>query len=81
MSTTSIRLDGPAEEALVYLAEEFGMTRSEALRRGIVELADRHRREALRAEAEALAADPDDRAEKARITVVMDSLGAEEDGQ
>lgn len=81
MTTTSFRPDRATQEALAYLARECGITPSEALRRGVVELADRRRRAALRAEAEALAADPDDRAEKARLTALMDTLAAGEDDE
>lgn len=77
MSTTSFRPDPQAEAALVYLENECGMSRSEAIRRGLVELADRRRRAALVAEVARIAEDPADRAEKAAITALMDELALE----
>ncbi len=54
------------------------MSRSEAIRRGLVDLADRRRREGVLAEVAKLARDPDDRAEKAAITALMDELAPED---
>lgn len=74
MATTSFRLDPESEAALRYLEERFGLSRSDAIRRGVVELAERRRREALVAEVEGIAADAADRAEKRAITRWMDAL-------
>lgn len=76
--TTSFRPDPDSEAALRYLEHECGMTRSDALRRGVVELAERHRRAGLAAEVEALAKDPADRREKRAVTQLMDSLAPSE---
>jgi hypothetical protein len=73
-STASFRPDPESEAALRYLEVEFGMSRSEAIRRGLVELAERRRRAALAVEIEALARDATDRKEKRAITRLMDSL-------
>ncbi len=50
------------------------MSRSEAIRNALVELAERHRRAALTAEVASLARDPADRKEKTALTRFMDSL-------
>lgn len=69
----SVRLDDDAQRALRRL-EAAGMSRSEAIRRALMESAARLRdREALRAEVEALEADPDDRAEMLEVADLMAS--------
>jgi Arc/MetJ-type ribon-helix-helix transcriptional regulator len=78
MSPISVRLDEGAEEALAYL-ERHGVARSEAIRRGLTELADRERREEIRRQAAEVAADPEDRAEKQRIMEEMDALAPEDE--
>ncbi|MGH8906235.1 MAG: hypothetical protein ACRD0K_06925 [Egibacteraceae bacterium] len=80
MSTTSFRLDPESEAALRYL-EALGMGRSEAIRRGVVEFAQRHRRAALLAEVSEIAADPQDRAEKAAIMRLMEELAPDESAE
>lgn len=72
----SVRLDGDAEEALELLVES-GLTRSEAIREALVSAAERLRRVALAEEARQLAADADDKAAIAEISVFMDALSAE----
>ncbi len=72
----SIRLDEEATEALRSLTGS-GRTQSEAVRQAIVELARRGRRGDLVAEAKGLSADREDRAEKARVARLMESLRAE----
>jgi Arc/MetJ-type ribon-helix-helix transcriptional regulator len=72
----SVRLDEPAQRALDDLTRG-GRDRSEAVRLALVEASSRHRRAALRAEARALVADEDDRAELAEIGALMESLRAE----
>ena len=69
----SFRTDEGTQEALEYLAER-GLSRSEAIRRALLELAERERRVALRAEVAALAADPRDRAESLRLLAEMDEI-------
>src|SRR5207245_8605669 len=71
----SIRLDEEAQEALRALTGS-GRSQSEAVREAIVELARRGRRGDLVAEAKRLSVDRDDRAEKARVTRLMESLRA-----
>lgn len=71
----SIRLDEEAQEALRALTGS-GRSQSEAVREAIVELARRGRRSDLAAEAKRLSIDRDDRAEKARVARLMESLRA-----
>jgi hypothetical protein len=78
MAPISFRADTAAAEALAYL-EKQGLSRSEAIRRALIELADRQRRELIRREVAEIAADPEDRAEKLRITELMDSLAPEDE--
>lgn len=78
MGMVSFRTDAGTEEALDYLAER-GLSRTDAIRRGLVELAERERRRALRAEVAALAADPEERAESLRIIEEMDAIAPPED--
>lgn len=73
-ATSSFRPDPESAAALEYLETRWGLKRSEAIRRGVIELADRARSKALRAEVEALANDPADREEKRAVTRLMDSL-------
>lgn len=79
VATISFRPDRRVEAALDYL-ERSGMSRSEAIRQGLVDLADRRRRAALVAEVAKLANDAEDRAEKAAITALMDDLAPEDHG-
>lgn len=72
----SVRLDERAERALAEL-EATGMTRSEAVRVGLVDAARRLRdRARLIEEAAALADDVDDRAEAAAVAAMMEDLRA-----
>jgi hypothetical protein len=69
-------LDRRAEEDLALLKNE-GHSDSEAIRIALREAAERRRRKsALRLEAEAAAADPDDVAEARRVRAEMDALAA-----
>jgi Arc/MetJ-type ribon-helix-helix transcriptional regulator len=70
----SVRLDDEAERALAQL-EASGLSRSEAIRRALIEAANRQRRStALAAEAAALESDPDDRAEMRAVAEFMGAL-------
>ena len=72
----SVRLDPAAAKALAELATT-GLSRSEAVRQSLLSAAARLRdRGRLRAEAAALAADRDDRAEVAEVAAIMDDLRA-----
>lgn len=72
----SVRLDDEALKALRRL-EAAGFSRSEAIRRALVDSAARLRdRKALRAEARALERDEDDRREMFEVAAVMESLRA-----
>lgn len=75
MSTAiSVRLDDDAERALAQL-EASGLSRSEAIRRALIEEANRQRRSsALAAEVAALESDPDDRAEMRTVAEFMGVL-------
>lgn len=71
-----MRLDDEALRALRRL-EAAGLTRSEAIRKALVESAARLRtKEALRAEAEALEADEQDRREMLEVAAMMERLRA-----
>jgi predicted transcriptional regulator len=75
-SAISVRLDDEALRALAQL-EATGVSRSEAIRRAIVDSAARlRRRVALAAEVAALEADEDDRAEMLEVATMMESLRA-----
>ena len=75
MSTITIRADEQTERALDELTED-GADRSAAIREAIQEAAQRRRANKLRAEAESLAADSDDRAEAAAVLADMENLRA-----
>jgi len=75
--SVSIRLDAQAQHSLRAL-EASGLTRSEAVRRGLLIAAEQLRRsEAIRQEAEMVAADQRDRQEMLEIATFMESLRAE----
>jgi predicted transcriptional regulator len=72
----SVRLDDEALRALVKL-EATGLSRSMAIRRALVEAAERLRRsESLAAEARELEADDSDRREMLEVAALMESLRA-----
>lgn len=72
----SLRLDDEAFRALSQL-EAAGLSRSEAIRRAIIDSAARlQRRKALAQEVAALEADEDDRREMMEVAAVMESLRA-----
>lgn len=73
----SVRLDDEARRALARL-EATGLTRSQAIRRALVEAAERlERKKGLAEEVAALEADDDDRAEMLEVAAVMESLRAQ----
>jgi hypothetical protein len=73
----SIRLDSEAQRSLRAL-EASGLTRSEAIRKGLTVAADQLRRmEVIRQEAEMVAADQQDRQEMLEIAAFMESFRAE----
>ena len=75
-SAISVRLDPGALRALAQL-EATGISRSEAIRRAILESAARlQRRVALAAEVAALEADEDDRREMLEVAALMESMRA-----
>jgi Arc/MetJ-type ribon-helix-helix transcriptional regulator len=72
----SVRLDDEARRALAEL-EATGITRSEAVRRGLVAAAQRLRdRQRLIDEVAELAEDEQDRAEAAEVAAMMEDLRA-----
>jgi hypothetical protein len=74
--TVQARLDERSEQDLAVLRNE-GRTDSEAIRLALHEAAEaRRRKSALRVEAEAAAADPDDLAEARRVRAEMDAIAA-----
>ena len=76
-SAISVRLDTEALQALAQL-ESTGLSRSEAIRRAIVDSAARLRgRAALAAEVAALEADEGDRREMLEVASFMESMRAE----
>ena len=75
-SAISVRLDSEALRALAQL-EATGLSRSEAVRRAILDSAARlQRRAELAAEAAALEADEDDRRETLEVAAVMEIMRA-----
>jgi predicted transcriptional regulator len=75
MSTITFRYDGEVEQALAELTSD-GRERSQVIREAILTAWHAGQAAALRAEAEALAADPDDRAEARNVLSDMESLRA-----
>ncbi|MGC8514008.1 MAG: hypothetical protein ACP5P1_13405 [Acidimicrobiales bacterium] len=71
----TFRPDADTERALKALTAD-GTLVSEAIRSALVEAAVTRQRRAVRGESEALAADPQDRAEMARVLADMESLRA-----
>lgn len=72
----SVRLDDESYRALRSI-EATGVSRSEAIRRALVEMSQRQRqRAALAAEVAALEADAEDRAEMLEIAAFMETLRA-----
>jgi Arc/MetJ-type ribon-helix-helix transcriptional regulator len=75
-SAISVRLDAESLRALAQL-EATGLSRSEAIRRAILDSAARlQRRAALAAEVAALEADNDDRREMLEVAAVMEIMRA-----
>jgi hypothetical protein len=75
MTAITFRTDDEADRALAELTED-GTSTSAAIRNAIIETARQHRAKRLVAEAEALAADPDDRAEARRVLADLEPLRA-----
>ncbi|WP_029144980.1 hypothetical protein [Microbacterium luticocti] len=74
-ATITFRPDEDARRALDELTAD-GTPTSTAVRNALIEAAGRHAKTRLRAEADALAADPDDRAEVAQVLRDMETLRA-----
>jgi predicted transcriptional regulator len=75
-SAVSVRLDAEALRALAQL-EATGISRSEAIRRAILDSAGRlRRRSELAAEVAALEADDEDRREMLEVAAFMESMRA-----
>jgi predicted transcriptional regulator len=76
-NAVSVRLDAEVQRALRTL-EASGLSRSQAIRKSILDAAAAlRRREALRAEVAALEADEADRREMREVAALMESLRAE----
>ena len=76
-SAVSVRLDDEVQRAL-HTLEASGMSRSEAIRKSILDAATALRRkEAIRAEVAALGADEDDLKEMHEVASFMESLRAQ----
>jgi len=75
MATITFRTDPEVDAALSVLVEG-GRDRSRAIREAILDAARRERAARLRAEAEALAADEQDRAEARAVLEDMESVRA-----
>jgi predicted transcriptional regulator len=72
----SVRLDDEALKALAQL-EAMGLNRSQAIRKAVMDAAERlRRREALAAEVKALEADEADRQEMLEVAALMESMRA-----
>lgn len=73
---TSVRFDDETLRALAHL-EATGLSRSQAIRKAVIDAADRlQRRESLAAEARTLEADEADRLEMLEVAALMESLRA-----
>lgn len=72
MANITFRSDPETDRALAELTAD-GSERSDAIRRALAAQAKRHRQERMRAEAERLAADPEDLAEMRRVREDMES--------
>jgi predicted transcriptional regulator len=75
MATITFRTDEDVDRALIELGAG-ERDRSQVIREAILSAWHRRRAERLRAEAEALAADPNDRAEARAVLADMESLRA-----
>ena len=75
MSTITFRTDAEVDRALADLSAG-ERERSQVIREAIIAAWHRQRDEQLRAEAEAIAADPDDRAEARAVLADLESLRA-----
>lgn len=75
MGSITFRSDQAADAALEELTKD-GVDRSAAIRQALLEAAARRRAQRLRAQAEALANDPDDLAEMRRVQADMAALRA-----
>ncbi|MCW2963981.1 MAG: hypothetical protein JWO17_1233 [Actinomycetia bacterium] len=69
----SVRLDADAQRALERLTER-GVSQSQAIRQALIDADRIARREQVRADAERIGNDPDDRALMAEIREYMDEL-------
>ncbi len=75
-NAVSVRIDGDVQRALLTL-EASGLSRSEAIRKSILDAAAALRRkETLRAEVAALEADEEDVKEMQEVSILMESLRA-----
>lgn len=75
VTIVNVRVDPQTEAALDELTAD-GTTRSEAIRRAILDAAREARSRQLRQESERLRNDPDDLAEVRRIQEIMEDMGA-----
>lgn len=75
MGVLQIRTDSSVEEALTELTSE-GRSRSEVTREALLAYQRQQRRGRLRAEAEKLRNDPEDRAEMQQVMREMDEISA-----
>jgi len=71
MSVMTVRMDDSTEAALDYLQETTGDTKSVIIRDAVIQAERRARRAAMRAQAQALADDPVDRAEARSVLAFM----------
>jgi predicted transcriptional regulator len=76
MSTITFRTSPDVERALDELAAEHNEDRSAAIRRAVLDSWRAHRAERLRAQAQALANDPDDLAEIRAVREALDDIRA-----
>lgn len=75
MSTLALRTDPEVERALEALTRG-GLSRSEAVRKAILQAERTHRRARLREEAESLLNDPEDVAASRELAAEMDAVRA-----
>ena len=72
----NFRSDSACEAAIAYLQAQTDARFSEIVRNSLIDMADAHRRDAMRAEAEAMRDDPAYQAEIAEVTEILDAISA-----
>lgn len=75
-STVTFRIDNELDDALTYLQQQHGVSRSQAIRDAIMQAEQHERQSRLREESAAVRDDPDDAAISRKILTEMNDLSA-----